>query len=265
MTNLPLHLTPLPDPQIDLLTHHPVVFAANLPLLLDDPGSVAEHGSRRSLVVAVAKDRDSRTFRKRLAVAARRITRDLGGRPSAHHLSSRRATPPRVLAELARADALFLLCHGARIGLRRGYGIYLSDGHDLPPAMAVDVEVRPEVGRFALAWDDFAAAPGAPRLIVSLACSSARTVIATGGVRVGPEASAFGKGTVAVVAPLWNVEQETALAWMQRFQAARARPGWHVWDAHREACLELRRESPHPFFWGPFILTARLNAEVGHA
>ena len=197
-------------------------------------------------------------------MATRRITAELAGtHRAAQHLSGRRATPARVLAELPRADDLFLLCHGARIGRRRGYGIYLSDGRELPPAMAIDVEVRPEVGRFALAWEDFAATPHTPRLVVSLGvlerAHDHRVPVARAW---GPKPPRSPRAPGSVVAPLWNVDQETALAWMQHFEAARSQPDRRIWDAHREASLAVRRDHPHAFFWGPFILTTRLNGEI---
>ena len=264
MTNLPLHLTPLPDERGELVLNHPVIFAPNLALLLDAPSPRPAESGQDALVVAVAKHNDSREFRGRLAVSARRITSDLGGVRRARHLSGRRATRDHVLASLATTDTLFLLCHGARIGRRRGYGIYLSDGLDLPPAVAVDVEDAPEVSRFALTWDELASLERTPSLIVSLACSSARTLVGSGGVRTGPEAAAFARDTRAVIAPLWNVEQTAALAWMQRFQAARARPDSKplpVYDAYRQACLDVRAEWPNPFFWGPFMLSGRLMGQ----
>lgn len=269
MSSLPLHLMMLPEQRGELLLSHSVVFSANLALLLDVPQPAPICADCLSpiysrMVVACAKERDSRNFRRRLARVTRRITQ--GG--TSHRilrLSGRRATPERVLASVASADTLFLLCHGANIGRRKGFGIYLSDGRDLPPAMAIDIDVAPDVGRFALAWDDFSTVERTPRLIVSLACSSARTVLASGGVRIGPEAAAFSKGTEAIIAPLWNVEQEAALSWVERFEIARGADGTlPVWDAYRQACLDLRADYKQAFFWGAFLLNGRLRGLARH-
>ena len=132
MSSLPLHLMTLPEKRGELLLSHPVVFAANLAVLLEVPQPApkstqcpAPKYSR--MVVACPKDRDSRAFRLRLATVARHITRG-GASRAILRLSGLRATPRRVLAATASADTLFLLCHGADIGRRKGFGLYLSDG-----------------------------------------------------------------------------------------------------------------------------------------
>lgn len=287
MTNLPLHLSYLPARRREVLREHPVIYSANSAILLDQ-AFPTERRKSRSLVVAAAKAGDSRQFRANLACAARRIAREsdpqgrtgsgfagpsligqapygrgINRRGPVWRISGRRATAAAVMAGLAETEAIFLLCHGARIGQRKGYGFYLSDGSDLPPALAVDLEAAPEMSRFALAWQDFANASAAPSLIVSAACSSGRTVVTAGGARIGPEAAAFAKGTRCVVAPLWNVEQDAALDWMEAFQKARMTPDGApapIWDAHRQACLDVRAKYPHPFFWAPFIATGCLSA-----
>jgi tetratricopeptide (TPR) repeat protein len=264
LTNLPLHLLSLPQGRGELVLSHPVLYAANLSLLLHatTERARAEGAARTRIVVAVAKEKDSRAYRLRLAWETRHLTRAHEGRQRIRRLSGRRATPQAVLRILPEADELFLLCHGARVGERRGYGLYLSDGRVLPPAVAVDEDVNPEMRRFALSWSDFAAVARSPSLIVSLACSSARTLVGPGGVRLGPESAAFAKGTRAIVAPLWNVDQDASLAWADAFEVARSSAGANpvpLWDAHRAACLQMRAERGHFFFWGPFVLSGSLQ------
>ena len=267
MSNLPLHLMTLPEGRGELLLSHPVVFAANLALLIELPSQRSQSAphvppAHSRMVVVCAKDRDSRAFRLRLAKLARRIARH-GPSEADLRLSGYRATPQRVLASIKSADTLILLCHGADIGRRKGFGLYLSDGLDLPPALAIDIDVAPDIGRFALAWDDFSSVERTPRLIVSLACSSARTVLAPGGVRIGPEAAAFSKGTEAIIAPLWNVDQQAALAWVERFDmASDVKSAVPVWEAYRQACIDIRVSHKHTFFWGAFIFNGRLQTQT---
>jgi tetratricopeptide (TPR) repeat protein len=262
LTNLPLHLIPLPTSRSELLLSHPVVYAANLAVLL---GSVThseghEPTAARRLVVAVPKKGDTRSYRLRLAREARRLTHDQGKQRCVRRLSGRRATPDSVLQTLPDVDELVLLCHGVHIGDGKGYGLYLSNGRDLPPGMLVDMGAKSE-SRFVLSWNDFARLERSPSLIISLACQSARTLVGRGGIRIGPEAAAFARGTRAIVAPLWNVDQEASLAWVHAFETARVSAEgipMTLWDAHREASLQLRADREPFFFWAPFVLSGPL-------
>jgi hypothetical protein len=117
--------------------------------------------------------------------------------------------------------------------------------------MLIDVDAKSEMGRFVLSWNDFASLERSPSLIISLACSSARTLVGRGGIRVGPEAAAFARGTRAIVAPLWNVDQEASLVWVDAFETARVSAEGTpapLWDAHRAASLLLRAQRE------PFLL-----------
>jgi tetratricopeptide (TPR) repeat protein len=269
LTSLPLHLMKLPDGRGELLLSHPVLYAPNFAILLERGAKArrAERSGRARLLVSVTKERDGYAFRSRQALAARALTRRFGGMQFVKRLSGKRATPEAVLRALAEADEVLLLCHGAHIGRYRGYGLYLSDGRDLPPAVSVDVDIAPEVRRFTLAWDAFAGVAMSPAVIVSLACSSARTVVARAGVRVGPDAAAFAKGTRAIVAPLWNVDQDASLAWVDAFEAARSqasRKTVALWDAHREASLRAREKFNHFFFWSALVLLGPIYGGISH-
>ena len=76
------------------------------------------------------------------------------------------------------------------------------------------------------------------------------TFLHTGG---GP--SLFAHGTRTLLAPLWNVEQESALAFLETFFQVRSRDhGTTLAAAFQRTCLHVRERYPALFRWAPFAL-----------
>jgi CHAT domain-containing protein len=124
----------------------------------------------------------------------------------------------------------------------------------------IAVDDAPEFARFILGWDDLDELAAAPRLVVSIACSTGRIVLASGGARLGLEQTLFARGARTIVSPLWDVDQTAALAWIDAFEAARRAPDTRTLaDAYRTACLELKRTYGHLYFWAPFIASGPLD------
>ena len=256
MTALPLHLVKLPTGE-SLVEKHPVVYAANFALLLNDPSPITKPTSD-CLVITVAKNNDTADFRTRLDEEGKRLIKHLEetGR-TAHWLDGLDATTKSVVDNLTQSDEVFFLCHGTHGGRMKGYGICLSDGKSLPPPL-LPVDDAPDFSRFVLGWDDLEGLTPAPRLVVSVACSSGRIVVAPGGVRLGLEQTLFSSGTRAIVSPLWDVDQEASLDWVDAFQSARQNADGFSSDAHRASCRALKKLYNHAYFWAPFIVSGSL-------
>jgi tetratricopeptide (TPR) repeat protein len=259
MATLPLHLLPLPDGLV-LIEQHPVVFAPNLTLLLNEEVPAEPRDDIGRLVVSVTKANDTAAFAERVDRASTRLlaTSMTSSRPG-HRLDGTEATKTAVIEALAQCEEVFFLCHGTHGGRVKGYGICLSDGEYLPPPLLA-VDDAPEFARFILGWDDLDELASAPRLVVSIACSTGRIVLASGGARLGLEQTLFARGARTIVSPLWDVDQTAALAWVNAFEAARLAPDTKTLaDAYRTACLELKRTYGHLYFWAPFIASGPLD------
>jgi tetratricopeptide (TPR) repeat protein len=256
LTALPLHLVMLPTGE-SLIEKHPVTYAANFALLLDDHSTGRK--TSETLVITVAKANDTATFRARLDDEGKKLIKHLEatGR-TAHRLDGREATTKSVVSNLSQSDEAFFLCHGTHGGRIKGYGICLSDGKNLPPAL-LPVDDAPDFARFVLGWDDLEGLTSAPRLVVSVACSTARVAVAPGGVRLGLEQTLFTGGTRAILSPLWDVDQDASLYWLDAFRLARQNePNGFFADAHRAACRTMKKLYKHPYFWAPFIMSGSL-------
>jgi CHAT domain-containing protein/tetratricopeptide (TPR) repeat protein len=259
MAALPLHLLPLGNGRL-LIERHSVVFAPNLALLFDERLVNDQDGNNGRLVVSVTKTNDTAEFRNRIDEASRRLLAscETTSRP-ALHLDGIEAAKKTVIDALAHCDEAFFLCHGTHGGRIKGYGICLADGLQLPPPLLA-VDDAPDYARFVLGWDDLDELAAAPALVVSVACSTGRIVLASGGIRLGLEQTLFSRGTRTIVSPMWDVDQVASLAWINSFEAARqASSTKTLADAYRTACLETKKVYSHPFFWAPFVITGPLD------
>ncbi|UGY92082.1 CHAT domain-containing protein [Streptomyces gobiensis] len=163
-----------------------------------------------------------------------------------------------VLAVAAVSDEVVLVCHGlASAGEGRGPAICVAAEGHLPPPM-LPVKEDEVLSAFALDWSSLMRIDAAPSLIVTVACSSGRSVTGPGGSRIGLEQGHLNRGGHAVISPLWDVQQEPALLWLRAFYAAHASGETHdLATAHRVATLTVAERYPHPFAWAPFVLTSR--------
>jgi tetratricopeptide (TPR) repeat protein len=185
--------------------------------------------------------------------------------PRAQVASAAEADKETALAVLGAADAVFMLCHGVHGGDRLGYGIGVSAGGIQPPSR-LDVTKDANLASFILSWEDVGRVPRSPDLLVSIACSSGRTVVGAGGSHRGLEHLTLANATRFLVAPLWPVDQHSALDWVEVFlesldlaSAANSSPPENTAQIHRAATLALAEKHPHPYHWAAFALTTALR------
>jgi hypothetical protein len=203
-------------------------------------------------VIRVPKQGDRAEFVVMLDDAGRRLLDLLG--PAAEELAGRAADKEGCLRLLARTEHAVILAHGANSTGAAGRGICVSDGVELPQA-PLPVSAVPELRRFLLDASDIAAGAAAPPVFVSMACSSGRTFAGGGGSRVGLERSLFANGTRSMVAPLWDVQQASAIEFLRELYGGWvAEPAASLGSHYRRAVLAVRERYPHPFHWAPFAL-----------
>lgn len=210
----------------------------------------ASHRERLA-VVCVTAQKDSEPFRQTALEAAARMVKLLQEHGGVKYFKQEEGNHPAIREAMKTAAEIVFLCHGTTAGLEGGYGICVADEGDLPPRV-LSVEEFPDHRNFILSWPDIEEAPD---VVASIACSSGVTEIGRGGVRFGLEQSLFSGGTRTIVSPLWDVEQRSALSWMERFYANRfAHTDWTMGQAYQHTCLEMRDQYGHFFFWGPFAM-----------
>lgn len=253
LLGLPLHAAALPGGSL-LLERNPVAYAPNLTVLeatlAGGPAPVPGRGPAG--LIRVPKQGDRPEFVRRLRDARRDLLRYLG--PTAEELEDRAADKGACLRLMARVEHLVILAHGANSTAADGRGICVSDGEQLPQA-PLPVDAVPELRRFLLDASDIASVKATPEVFVSMACSSGRTFAGSGGSRVGLERALLTGGTRCMIAPLWDVDQVSALTFLRELYAGwAAGPGTPVGELHRRAVLAVRDRHPHPFHWAPFAL-----------
>ena len=145
-----------------------------------------------------------------------------------------------------------LLCHGCDAGPILGIGVCVSDGERLPPPYIPNTKLE-HLGRFVVSWLDFAGVARTSATVVSIGCSTGFTLVAAGGVRYGFEQALFARGTRHILSPLWNVDQPSALAWLDSYDRAR-KAGLGISAAYRYSVLALADAGYHEFFWAPYIV-----------
>jgi CHAT domain-containing protein len=102
-------------------------------------------------------------------------------------------------------------------------------------------------------------------LVTLSACRTALGKEVSGEGLVGLARAFFYAGANAVMASLWNVNDASAVRWMEDFYRE-LRAGRPIDDAARSAKLGFLRENGalrHPYYWAPFIVTG--DASVAFA
>lgn len=264
-TGLPLHLLRLPGGG-PLIEHCGVSYAPNFAVLLaeaaEDVDAAQEGTPDARTLITVTKMGERLEFRDRAHAVGERLLALLARGGEARLLKEKEADRAAVTEALRNSSEVVFVCHGTTAGPEKGYGICIADSGDLPPTFLPVSEI-PALDRFILTWQDIDELDRTPRVVTSVACSTGITQVAGGGVRFGLEQSLFGSGTRLIISPLWDVEQESALAWLELFYRLRAEdPGRSIGDAFRGASLELRAKYSHPYFWGAFILNGSVRQEV---
>lgn len=254
-TGLPMHLIPIGAGRT-LFDKSPVTYAPNLATLLDV--RVPKNKYDRRLLVAVSKKTDTQVFTKNLSEATQVLAAALGKTYEVELLEQQAATLERLREALQKSHEVIFLTHGSYGGPRRGFGICISDGENLPPGL-LPVDEVPELERFLLTWDDIDELVQTPAIVVSIACSSGQTLVSRGGVRFGLEQSLFASGTRVIVSPLWDIDQMAALSFVKTFYDLKmSTPEMNAAKLFQRACFALRDDFPHPYFWSAFFFNGSL-------
>ncbi len=250
----PLHLAGWPERP--LLASRPVSVCPNLRVLL---GRTPPIRTRLTGIVAVPKLGDRIEF----VTALKSTSGDIATLAApATVLADTAADIAAVLALSSQADEILFACHGvSSAGPKQGAGICVA-AHGLLPPNPLPIEDDSTLQDFTLSWSSIIRIASGPRVVVSIACSSGRILIGPGGTRLGLEQGFISGGGSAIVSPLWNVDQQASLAWLRAFY--RYHQAGRIDDlprAHQAACMTVLRDYPHPYAWGPFLLTRRLAGE----
>lgn len=240
-------------PRRPLIEERPVMTCPNARVLLGGRGLGAS--ARGFGVVAIPKAGDGPHFLAELDASVAHLA---GQMPQTVVLRGPDADADAVLALCASRDEVALVCHGlSAVGDGRGPGLCVAAHGHLPPS-TLPVEEDDELRAFVLGWSELMLLDVAPGVVVTVACSSGRSVTGPGGSHIGLEQGHLNRGGHAIVSPLWNVAQGPALAWLRAFYSAH-QPGdaADLATSHRAATLAVAAEHPHPFAWAPFVLTSR--------
>jgi tetratricopeptide (TPR) repeat protein len=253
-TGLPLHLLAMPDSR-RLVEWNTVGLAPNFTVLLEVGVRQARELKDSLVIVTVTKAADGPEFKQNALKASLDLMALLEPRTPINWLQEHQADLAAVKKVLGESSEAIFLCHGTTAGQDKGYGICIAAGGLLPPTI-LSVREVPEHLRFILNWEDIELSPPT---FVSIGCSSGITELAKGGVRFGLEQTLFSGGTTHIISPLWDVNQESSLCWVQAFYRARqSEPACSLEEAHQHACLETRQLYPHYYFWGPFMMNGAL-------
>ena len=240
-----------------LLEDHAISYGPNLTMVCDllTGGPIGAPDADGVGLIVVPKDGDRPQFIDRMAMAANRLAETLaaGGKPVGQ-LRDTAATKEVCLNAFGHLRHLVLLVHGAQSDRFHGRGLCVSDGTALPRA-PLPVESAPQLRRFLIDAGDLAVLPKTPQTVVSLACSSGRTVAGAGGSRIGLDRALFPNGTRTIVAPLWDVDQESALHIIEDFHSRWVGdPGKGPAEHLRRAQLAARERRAAPYHWASLVL-----------
>lgn len=214
-------------------------------------------GGRRVLgragLCLVNKQTDVNAYVVQSTAAAHRLAALLGVNEQ-DLLVGLKADKSAAITLLNKVDAGVFLCHGADSGVVRGRGICVSDGSFLPPGL-LPVSEDASLRRFLLDAVDLDDCGKTPAILVLVACSAGYSTRGAGGTKVGLERSLFAHGTRTIVAPLWDVEQRSALEFVEQLTIVlQTNPDTSIAAAHQAACLALADRYGELFRWGPFSI-----------
>ena len=188
-----------------------------------------KHALQRALLVGVADEKAPRIVDE--IQALKEVF------PAAITLVQDAATSEALRRNSAGVDVLHLACHGQfRSDNPLFSALRLADG---------SFTVRDAYG---LKLDN--------ALVTLSACETGANVVAPGDELIGLARGFFSAGARSVLLSLWMVDDETTEQMMVDFYDETMR-GRSLSASLRAAQLKMLQESPHPFFWSPFVL-------VGH-
>ena len=147
------------------------------------------------------------------------------------------ATVGAVRSLAPEADVLHLACHGQfRPDNPMFSALHLADGW-LTARDAYDLRLRCS-------------------LVTLSACETGINAVTPGDELLGLVRGFLAAGAPALLVSLWPVDDATTVQFMQHFYTAWL-SGATLAAAHRAAQCALLAQSPHPFYWSPFVLFGR--------
>jgi CHAT domain-containing protein/tetratricopeptide (TPR) repeat protein len=96
------------------------------------------------------------------------------------------------------------------------------------------------------------------RLVALSGCATGMNFVAAGDELLGLQRGLFCAGATTLLLSLWDVHDQSTAHLMQHFYRHYIRTG-DMPGALRHAMQEVRRQSPHPYFWAPFVLIGKLT------
>jgi CHAT domain-containing protein len=96
------------------------------------------------------------------------------------------------------------------------------------------------------------------RLVTLSGCATGMNFVAAGDELLGLQRGLFCAGATTLLLSLWDVHDQSTAHLMQHFYRHYIRTG-DMAGALQHAMQEVRRHSPHPYFWAPFVLVGKLT------
>lgn len=96
------------------------------------------------------------------------------------------------------------------------------------------------------------------RLVTLSGCATGMNFVSAGDELLGLERGLFYAGATSLLLSLWDVHDESTAALMQAFYKDYIQSG-DMPQALQNAMKLLRQQSPHPYFWAPFVLIGKLS------
>jgi CHAT domain-containing protein/tetratricopeptide (TPR) repeat protein len=96
------------------------------------------------------------------------------------------------------------------------------------------------------------------RLVALSGCATGMNFVAAGDELLGLQRGLFCAGATTLLLSLWDVHDQSTAHLMQHFYRRYIQTG-DMPGALQHAMKEVRRESPHPYFWAPFVLVGKLT------
>ncbi|HET8925756.1 MAG TPA: CHAT domain-containing protein [Candidatus Acidoferrum sp.] len=96
------------------------------------------------------------------------------------------------------------------------------------------------------------------RLVALSGCATGMNFVAAGDELLGLQRGLFCAGATTLLLSLWDVHDQSTAHLMQHFYKHYIQTG-DTAGALQHAMREVRRQSPHPYFWAPFVIVGKLT------
>ena len=255
---LPFHALPVPGGTGVLAQRAAVIYAPSLSVLLH---TIARRHARTSpglpltalfACVAAHEDRNSEFLESdnSLALADWKVT----------SISGIQVTPQSILEQLGRHRLVHLACHGYFDDANPlDSGLLLSDGHSRPSRSASRTPIRARVNHL-LTIQDVAKTSMQVDLMTLRACSAGLREEDLGNSLGSLAEAMLYAGADLIVAPLWNVDQQSSKEFISSFyrnyDRDRPEPRWRsFWRAQKSMIENPHHEwESHLYHWAALCL-----------